>query len=342
MMHGTVIRPESEEPSAIGPRDEIIWIEILSRHREVAARFRLAGPEVRIGRGYDNDVVVDDPYVAARHLRLFRDDAGQLVAEDLGSANGMFVGGGRTRLARTPVDGKQPIRIGQTYVRVRDAEHEVEPERVVRPALRTVPIVLAVALLAALFSIDALHVWLTQTSEPKALDYLTPLVWIGVGGFLWVGFWALLSRIFSGRSRFLPNLLIALGGALVYSLYEEFAQFSAFALNWPTAGNYAYIAVWSIVAVVCFFHLREVGPSRLVLKGALVTALFAAVIVVQSLQRSEVLQNSGREISTRQLMPPAFRLVPLRDEAAFFDDIAKVKAKLDADRARVKAEGGER
>jgi Inner membrane component of T3SS, cytoplasmic domain len=340
MMHGTVIRPESEEPSgAIGPRDEIIWIEILSRHREVAARFRLAGPEVRIGRGYDNDVVVDDPYVAARHLRLFRDDAGQLVAEDLGTANGMFVGGGRNRLARTPVDGKRPIRIGQTYVRVRDAEHEVEPERVARPGLRTLPIVLAVALLAALFGIDALHVWLTQTSEPKALNYLTPLLWIGAGGFLWVGFWALLSRIFSGRSRFLPNLLIALGGALAYSLYEEFAQFSAFALNWPTAGNYAYIAVWSIIAVVCFFHLREVGRSRLVLKGALVTALFAAVIMVQGLQRSEVLQNSGREISTRQLMPPAFRLVPLRDEAAFFDDIAKVKARLDADRARVKAEG---
>jgi hypothetical protein len=343
MMHGTVIRPASEEPSgAIGPRDEVIWIEILSRHREVAARFRLSGPEVRIGRGYDNDVIVDDPYVAAQHLRVFRDEAGQLVAEDMGSANGMFLDGGGNRLARTVVDGGKSIRIGQSYLRVRDADQAVEPERLARPASRTLPTVLAVALLALLIGIDALHVWLIQTSEPKVLNYLAPSLWIGVGVFVWVGFWALLSRIFSGRSRFLANLLIALAGALVYSLYEEFTQFSAFAWNWPTAGNYAYIAIWSIVAIVCFFHLREVGPSRLVLKGAVVTALLATIIVVQSLQRSEVLQNSGREISARQLMPPAFRLVPLRDEAAFFDDIAKVKAKLDADRARVKAEGGDR
>jgi len=58
----------------------MIWVEILSRHRDITARVRTASPEVRIGRGYDNDVIVDDPYVAARHLRVFRDEAGQLVA----------------------------------------------------------------------------------------------------------------------------------------------------------------------------------------------------------------------------------------------------------------------
>jgi pSer/pThr/pTyr-binding forkhead associated (FHA) protein len=60
----------------------MIWIEIMSRQREVAARFRIAASEARIGRGYDNDVVVDDPYVAAQHLRVFRRDDGHLVAED--------------------------------------------------------------------------------------------------------------------------------------------------------------------------------------------------------------------------------------------------------------------
>jgi pSer/pThr/pTyr-binding forkhead associated (FHA) protein len=57
----------------------MIWVEILSRHRDIAARFRIAAPEARIGRGYDNDVIIDDPYVAAQHLRVFRDEAGQLV-----------------------------------------------------------------------------------------------------------------------------------------------------------------------------------------------------------------------------------------------------------------------
>jgi pSer/pThr/pTyr-binding forkhead associated (FHA) protein len=67
----------------------MIWVEILSRHRDVVNRVRIAGEEATIGRGYDNDVIVDDPYVAARHLRVSRDEAGQLVAKDLGSVNGI-------------------------------------------------------------------------------------------------------------------------------------------------------------------------------------------------------------------------------------------------------------
>ena len=124
----------------------MIWIEILSRQREIAARFRIAGPEARIGRGYDNDVIVDDPYVAASHLRVFRDEAGQLVAEDLGSVNGIYLDGSKSRSARIVVNGKDTIRIGQTSLRVRDTTHEVERERVAPADRRFVPALLAVAL----------------------------------------------------------------------------------------------------------------------------------------------------------------------------------------------------
>jgi hypothetical protein len=316
----------------------MMWVEILSRHRDVVARFRIDGAEARIGRGYGNDVVVDDPYVAAQHLRVFRDQTGQLVAEDLGSANGVFLDGGTGRLARVVVDGKQPIRIGRTYVRVRDANHAVEHERVMRPERRFLTVALAAALGTGLLGISALSVWLVQTSEPRPSSYLMPLLAL-VGTILaWVGVWALLSRIFAGRSRFLRNLVIALVGTLAFVLYGEFAQFSAFAWMWPAARDYAYVASWSILAAVCIFHLRVISPSRLLLKGALVATLFAVVIAVQTLQQSEAFSDSGRQNTARRLMPPALRLVPLRSETAFFGDIAKLRTKLDADRARRMAE----
>jgi hypothetical protein len=152
----------------------MIWVEILSRHRDIATRVRVTGPEARIGRGYDNDVIVDDPYVAACHLRVFRDGTGQLVVEDLGSANGMFLDGGKSRLARLIVDGSQPICIGQTCLRVRDLNHAVEPERLVQPQWRNLPIVLAASLAAAILGIEALKIWLTQTSEIRASSYISP------------------------------------------------------------------------------------------------------------------------------------------------------------------------
>jgi hypothetical protein len=316
----------------------VIWIEILSRHRDVTARFRIAGPEACIGRGYDNDVIVDDPYVAAQHLRIFRDETGQLVAEDMGSANGLFLDGGKSRQARVVVDGSHPIRIGQTFLRIRETGHAVERERVARPERRIFPIALAAALGVVILGFDTVKVWLTQTSEPRVSSYLTPLLVIAATMLAWVGVWALLTRIFSGHSRFLRNLIIAQVGILAFSLYEQGARFSAFAWTWSIANSYQYVAAWSIAAVVCFLHLREVGPARLLFKGALVTTLLATAIAVQTLQRSEAFSDSGRQNTASLLMPPALRLVPLRDEGAFFGEIAKLKTTLDGDRTEARAD----
>src|SRR6202040_2665445 len=122
----------------------------------VVARFRVAGPEVHIGRGYDNDVIVDDLYVAARHVRVFRDESGRLVAEDLGSANGMFRDRAKTRDQRIVIEGERPIRIGHSYLRIRDTSHAVERERVGGPQSRLLPIALVVLLGTAILAIDAL------------------------------------------------------------------------------------------------------------------------------------------------------------------------------------------
>ena len=50
---------------------------------------------------------------------------GALIAEDLGSANGLFEGDSDKRSARLALDGDRPIRIGRTYLRVREASYAV-------------------------------------------------------------------------------------------------------------------------------------------------------------------------------------------------------------------------
>jgi hypothetical protein len=310
----------------------MIWVEVLSRHRDVGSRFRIAASEVRIGRGYDNDVIIDDPYVAARHLRVFHDEAGQLVAEDLGSANGTFLDGGRERLARFVVDGKHPIRIGKTHLRIRDVNHEVEGERLAATEWQTLPVVAAAALGASLLGLSALQIWLVQTGEMRASGYLGPLLGIVAMVLLWAGIWALMSRIFSGSAHLLRNLLITLAGGLAFSLYHEVARLLAFGWTFSAAAAYQYVAMWLVLAVVCFLHLREVGRTRLKLKGAIVGALFVVAIAFQTLQRSEAFSDDGRQYRVHQLMPPALRAVRLTEQNVFFGEIANLKTRLDSDR----------
>ncbi len=316
----------------------MIWVEILSRQHEITARFRLPGQEARIGRGYNNDIIVDDPYVAAEHLRLFRDEAGQLVVEDLGSANGVYLDGSTQRLARIIVDGKQPIRIGQTFLRIREGSFAVEPERVGGPERRGWPIALAAVLSVLLIGLSMSRLWLGQTSEVQPTTYLQPLLSLVVTVLAWAGLWALLSRIFSGSSRFLRNLLITLTGGFAISLYSAIAQFVAYALTWSAPITYNFATIWVIGAVMCFFHLMKIGPPRLWLKGSILATLMVAAVAVQALQLSETYFKSGRQNTPRLLLPPALRIAPLHDGGAFFADIAKLKAKLDEDRVKARPE----
>jgi hypothetical protein len=319
--------------------ERVIWVELLSRHRDVAARYRFAGPEVHIGRGYDNDVIVDDPFVAARHLRVFRDESGRLVAEDLGSAGGMFLDRDKSRHERIVIDGERPIRIGHTHLRIRDANHAVARERVGRPPARSLPIALAAALGAIILGIEALAEWFTEITEPRVSHYLTPMLVLIVAIVVWVAVWAILSRIFSGWARFERNLVIALAAFLVFLLYGEFAQFSAFALTWRLPTSYDYVAMWSALAAACFFHLREIGRSSLKLKGGIVFGLSALVIALQTLAQSETRADFGQQSYLRHLLPPVLRLAPVQDENSFFAEIEQLKTKLDSDRTEAPVDG---
>jgi hypothetical protein len=312
--------------------DQVIWVEILSRHRDVAARHRFTGPEVRIGRGYDNDVIVDDLYVAIQHVRVFRDNDGRLVAEDIGSANGMFLDRDKARQTRIVIDGGRPIRIGHTYLRIREAGHAVPRERGGRLQGRTVPIALGGALGVAILGLQMLSVWFAEVDEPRASHYVQSVLGIGIMAVIWVAFWAILSRIFSGHARLERNVLIALAGLLAFLVYSEFAQFASFALTWRTPVSYDYVVMWSIVAAVCFFHLRAIGPSGLKLKAGIVTGLLALVIATQTLTQSELRAEFGQQNYLRRLLPPALRLSPVQDENAFFAEIEQLKSKLDRDR----------
>lgn len=309
--------------------EEVIWVEILSRHRDVAHRYRCVGSEISIGRGYDNDVVVDDPYVAPRHLVIRRDESGRLVADDLGSANGLYADRGKERQARIVLDGEHPIRVGHTQLRIRAASQAVSAERVVAVPSRRWPFLVLIG--AAILGIEALSTWLGQVTEPHAVRYIQPLLTLAVFITAWTTIWAVLSRIFSGHANFERHLTIALSGLLVYSLYNEFVDFATYAFASGVLAVYRYVGMWCVIGTVCFLHLREIGPSRLRVKGGAVAALLVAAVALQTLSLSE-LGGVDQLNYGRHLMPPALRLTPVQTEDRFFSEVERLKGKLESDR----------
>jgi hypothetical protein len=262
-----------------------------------------------------------------------RDESGALVAEDLGSANGLFAGQDRRRVARVVLDGKQSIRIGRTHLRVRQPDHAVAPERVSLPRARTWPLVLGLA--GALLGIELLSLWLRETTEPKLGSYLSPLLSLCLFVVAWTAGWTILSRIFSRQARFERHLLIAVCGLLVFMLFKELTEYGAFAFSRRELIGYQYIGVWLLVAAFCFLHLREIsqsresGRSRLKLNAAAVAVLALTAIGMQTLSQWEARTNSDPQSFVRRLKPPTLRVASPQTGSAFFTEVAALKGKLD-------------
>jgi hypothetical protein len=308
--------------------DQVIWIEVL-RNRAVVARHRVAGGAVRVGRGYGNDVVLDDPHVAPEHIRIVRDAAGVLVAEDLGSHNGMFADDQRQRVPRMVLDGTATIRIGTTHLRVRGAAFPVAPERplVTRRPVWPVALALAIILLAERLA----FLWLNETAKPQTSSYAVPLLILALVAIAWAGFWSLLSHVFSGRARFLDHLAVGLAGLTLFTLLSALADLVEFSLSWPLPSAAGTAALWLALALVAFIHLQILGPGRLAIKGGSVAALAGAAIAIQLLSFP---QSDAPSVNARRLFPPATRLAPAQREDAFFAKVDKLQAELDKDRTK--------
>ncbi|QKW07743.1 FHA domain-containing protein [Streptomyces sp. NA04227] len=78
----------------------------------------LQGQTITLGRAHDSTIVLDDDYASSRHARIYPDQSGQWIVEDLGSTNGTYLD--RSRLTTpTPVPLGAPIRIGKTVIELR-------------------------------------------------------------------------------------------------------------------------------------------------------------------------------------------------------------------------------
>ncbi|MET0413437.1 MAG: sigma 54-interacting transcriptional regulator [Polyangiaceae bacterium] len=101
------------------------WIVEIGAGAEQAGRLE-TGKTLTIGTRPPSEIVVVDPTVSGRHVKVMALRGGVLV-EDLDSKNGVFVGGARVRRAMLD-SGRGSFMIGRTLITLRDVS-EVQPLR---------------------------------------------------------------------------------------------------------------------------------------------------------------------------------------------------------------------
>jgi len=315
------------------------FVEVLARNGEVKQRQRLDTLPIRIGRGYDNDFILDDRHTSAHDAVIALGADGALEVRDVESRNGIIHKGGRQ--TQMTLDGNTIFRLGHTNIRVRSADFAVSDAIADTtfhgwegwpPALTGFVLVVLVTLAS---------VWMTDTEKSEPVHYLTVLAAMLSVMVFWCGGWSLANRLFEGQTRFGRHLFIAACGLIASEAASFLISFTAYAFSLEALTRYDNHVLVAIVAGMVYFHLVTINPGH--------TRRFALAAILASLLGSGVLlmvsyQTSGRfssELYMSELLFPSVRLTSDKPVTEFFANAEKLKAKVDAERSKKISNGVE-
>ncbi|GGY15432.1 FHA domain-containing protein [Massilia dura] len=309
------------------------FIEILARNGDVLSRQRFESLPVTLGRGYDNDVVLDDAHTAPHHAVLEREDDGALVLRDAGSQNGIVLHGRREPLV--PLTGTTVVRLGHTRLRVRDASFPVEPEltdTTMHAWEGGAPALAGLALVALFIGVEQA---LTDTEGFQAIRYLLTIA-SGLGaGLLWSGIWALVNRLFGSHARLGRHLFILGAGLVTIGAWKALSSVLAFAWSAEVFTRYGNHVAILIVCCMVYFHVRTVRPQmqprRLQIACGVLLGLGSGLVLMSNLQGTGRLAD---ELYMSVLLPPSVRQSPDHSVDDFMGAAARLRAEADAERKR--------
>ncbi|PUA27355.1 MAG: hypothetical protein B0W54_12275 [Cellvibrio sp. 79] len=307
-----------------------VFVELLTPDGEVIHRNKFTQLPIRIGRAYDNDIILDDPHTAAHHAQIELNQLDELVINDLGSRNGIAQDNQRNDFF--VVDGDAVYRLGHTRLRIRTTAYAVTEEvsdstnhgwEGWRPALLGSVLLVTIGLLST---------WLGDLQQGTLSKYLLELVSVVGLAIGWAGVWALFSRLFNGHARFGRHLLIVSSGLTVLELWEFFSGAIAYAFSLESLATFTSPPVIVICAFVLYFHLLTAGNKRPQRLQYYLTGLAILGIGITMAKQYQTSNHLADELYLSNLYPPALRISSDKSLETFTANMNALKAKVDEER----------
>ncbi len=305
-----------------------VFVEILDRHNAVVGRTRVDTLPARIGRGYNCEVIVDDPFMAPVHAELRLDAAQELVLIDAGSRNGTRrIGHRATAPGEHAVAHDAVYELGKTRLRIRDVSAALAPERTLAGEWR-IPVWVEWVSMIALFAVVGFEAWFDMVNEVKPLDIVKAVGATCALLSIWAGIWALINRLFHGITHYRKHLALATLGLLVSIAFMWISDIIAFALNWSWLSNWRSLGFFVLASAVILGHLA-IANGHIKRASALTVAIIgigAIALSIGSTYQSQKRFAPNAFMAT--VLPPSWRLAPA-------SDISRLTGAMDAAKAHV-------
>ncbi|MBH9552347.1 FHA domain-containing protein [Inhella gelatinilytica] len=305
----------------------------VARHSVPVFADAQGGATLCVGRSLDCDVVLDDPHVAAVHAQMRVEATPVARLTLLPSLNGGWLGTHPLR-GGTTVDWQADtvVQLGQSRLRLRHAAAAVAPET---PPVQAVAHhrwahrgILPLLILICLLWFGG-EQWLRSEPGTPLVDYARPLLGVGLGALLWAGVWALVTQVFQRRFPFGAHLQRTLWVVVLAAAADEALAALAFVGSWPALLSVAEWLGPIALATLAVWQGQLALPRRQQwVRGAALLGFL--VWMGMSWVSDEGVQHRWRPPYMAGLLPPEWRLAPLRSVDALLEEAERLEPELAA------------
>jgi len=315
---------------------EMIVLEVLEKSGKVRERVRLGSFPVRVGRAYDNDIILDDEYVSPHHLIIGKDDQGELRIADLDSENGLYQLPSRKQVSGLPVAADNHLLLGHTHIRIRRPDFDVAPTIVNNRKHQKARDLLAHGWLFSLLVLLVSALWWSEKYflsfhkikyEELILTVFSPMLVL----LIWSGIWAFVGRILVHRAAYITHInMVLLFGLSLFGL-AHFQEYFSFAFSAEELANLIEaLAITLAGGILLYGHLHL--ATQLKRKAIAITS----TLVVSSLLGITLFSNyiEDTRFNSSLIYPSALRPAssmigePLTSDA-FLSSAQSMKSQLD-------------
>lgn len=207
-------------------------VEIHDAHRRMPAYRHIARFPLSIGRGYGNDIILNDPYVAAEHIVIDVAESGWLLRQ-LDTANPPLRSGKALSESACEIHSGDELMLGKTLIRFFSPQHPVAPARKLHDSFAgmlemTQEFALVSAMLLVLWMAQMLNAFLV-TSENMPLPKLAANALPVVGAaLLWAMVWSLIAFVVRRKTDYMFFLSVTIFYFLADMLMESGIDYVAF------------------------------------------------------------------------------------------------------------------
>lgn len=311
--------------------EPLAFVEVMGRHGEVAARHPIWRWPSRVGRSYEMDVILDDPFVAAGHLEIREGPNGGFEVEDLQSVNGMVVPPSPEKRNCVEVRPEDVVRIGHTQLRIRPRSYAVAAER---PILQTAAYRQPVLFLIVAAVVLATFVWdayLTTSHRDEKAIMVILVALATAAGAVWIAVWSLVGRTVGGRANFAAHGLVACAGVLALELWTMTVGYLAFGFDAGWLETLGLVGAAALFACIVYRHLRLASrssrPMHATVAAAASLVAFGGAAVLTNLTAA---MDPAVQSHSQSLKAPLFVMVSGITPAAFLEGADGLKREVDA------------